>query len=362
MYSLSTSTSTTIYVGNIQSIKDEQLREYFQRFGNIEALYHNCTRAADEWLIDYRFIRFSSDTDMNIFFKNKIDHIICRIVLDIHPYEAAFRDETRLMLDRKICIAHTDSKLNRNAIKKSFTRYGRILNCICTSSGNGVEHAYIEFESVNSIQSVFTPGQRYFAGRTSLAVKKPLKPSEAGVKIESISIDEKSSRSTSISKYSYCRPRLNSNVETAQYSSFLVNHHNRIIENEFRTSTLIPNQLLDLSSESQHRISSPFNIQQSDNNIESSLTSSQQELKDYEHEYDLIIRKDFDEITYQIDKFLQNQKKSYKKLRQFILNELHSQSSSSSSDEGEIESSSSESSIIPENIAYNHKKRLRSHH
>ena len=44
--------------------------------------------------------------------------MICRIRLDIHPYEAAFRDETRLVLDRKICIAHTDSKLDRNVIKK----------------------------------------------------------------------------------------------------------------------------------------------------------------------------------------------------------------------------------------------------
>ncbi|CAF1087032.1 unnamed protein product [Rotaria sp. Silwood1] len=363
----SSSTSTTIYVGNIQSIKDEQLREYFQRFGKVEALYHNCTRAADEWLIDYRFIRFSSDTDMNIFFKTKIDHMICRIVLDIHPYEAAFRDETRLLLDRKICIAHTDSKLNRNAIKKAFTKYGRILNCTCTSSGNGVEHAYIEFESVNSLQSIFKSGQRHFAGRTSLAVKKPLRPSEAGVKSEPITIDEKYSRSVSTLQYSHGRQRLNSNIETVQYSSFLVNHHNRIIDNELRTSTSISNQLLDISSESERQISSPFNIQQSDNNclikntIASSQTSSQQETKEYEHEYELIIQKDFDEITYQIDKFLQNQKKSYKKLRQFIINEIQTQSSSSSSDEGEIESTSSSSSIISENFIYNNKKRVRSH-
>ena len=60
-------TSNTIYVGNIQSIDDDTLREYFQRFGAIEEFFHNCSRAADEWLIDYRFIRFSSDTDMNIF-------------------------------------------------------------------------------------------------------------------------------------------------------------------------------------------------------------------------------------------------------------------------------------------------------
>ncbi|CAF2484381.1 unnamed protein product [Rotaria sp. Silwood2] len=365
----SSSTSTTIYVGNIQSIKDEQLREYFQRFGKVEALYHNCTRAADEWLIDYRFIRFSSDTDMNIFFKNKIDHSICRILLDIHPYEAAFRDETRLVLDRKICIAHTDSKLNRNAIKKAFTRYGRILNCICTSSGTGVEHAYIEFESVNPLQSIFTPGQRHFAGRASIAVKRPLRPSEAGVKMESITTDEKYSRPTSTSKYSHCRQRLNSNIETAQYSSFLVNHHNRIIENELCESTPVPNQSLDFSSQLQRSKPLLSNVQQSDNNslieniIESPLASSQQELKEYEHEYDLTIQKDFDEITYQIDKFLQNQKTSYKKLRKFILNELRSQSSSSSSDEGEIESTSSSSlsSIIPENFTFDHKKRLKSH-
>ncbi|CAF3113230.1 unnamed protein product, partial [Rotaria sp. Silwood2] len=34
-------TSNIIYVGNIQSIDDNTLREYFQRFGEIEALFHN---------------------------------------------------------------------------------------------------------------------------------------------------------------------------------------------------------------------------------------------------------------------------------------------------------------------------------
>jgi len=235
----SSSSSNTIYVGNIQSIKDDQLREYFERFGKIESFYHNCTRAADEWLIDYRFIRFSSDTDMNAILTNQIDHIICRIRLDIHPYQAVFRDETRLILDRKICIAHTDPKLDRNVIKKAFTKYGRILNCTCVSSGNGVEYVYIEFESINSVRSVFANSQRHFAGRTSLAVKQPLRPSQVGAKIE---FNDKELREPSISRLS-SRQRLNSNVDTAQYSSFLVNHHNNnIIEENFRTLTPIPNQ------------------------------------------------------------------------------------------------------------------------
>ena len=232
----SSSSLNTIYVGNIQSIKDEQLREYFERFGKIEAFYHNCTRAADEWLIDYRFIQFSSDTDMNAFITNKIDHFICRIRLDIHPYEAAFRDETRLISDRKICIAHTDPKLDRNVVKKYFTRFGRVLNCTCVSSGNGVEHVYIEFDSVNAIQAVFAKEQRHFAGRTSLAVKKPLRPSQIEVKIEATVMNEKD-----IPRY-VSRQRLNSNVDTAQYSSFLVNqHNNRLHEENSRTPTPLPN-------------------------------------------------------------------------------------------------------------------------
>jgi RNA recognition motif-containing protein len=236
--------SNTIFVGNIQSIKDEQLREYFQRFGKIEGFYHNCTCAADEWLIDYRFIRFSSDTNMSVFLTNKIDHMICRIRLDIYPYDAAFRDETRLILDRKICIAHTDSKLDRNVIKKAFTKYGRILNCTCTSSGNGVEYVYIEFESINSVRSVFASGQRHFAGKTPLAVKQPLRPSQVEVKTECISINEKE---PSVSRCSH-RQRINSNVDTAQYSSFLINRHNSIIEEELRTST--PNQSSNSLSQS----------------------------------------------------------------------------------------------------------------
>jgi RNA recognition motif-containing protein len=233
----SSSSSNTIYVGNIQSIKDEQLREYFERFGKIEAFYHNCTRAADEWLIDYRFIRFSSDTDMSVFLTNKIDHIICRIRLDIHSYEAAFCDDTRLILDRKICIAHTDSKLDRNVIKKAFARYGRVLNCTCVSSGNGVEYVYIEFDTVNALQSVFSKNQRHSAGRTSLAVKKPFRPSQVGAKIEAIPINE-----NEISRYS-SRQRLNSNVDTAQYSSFLAN--NSIQEEAVRTSNQLSNPFVE---------------------------------------------------------------------------------------------------------------------
>ncbi len=87
---------------------------------------------------------------------------------------------------------------------------------------------------------------------------------------------------------------------------------------------------------------------------------SQQQLKAYEHDYDIIIRQDFDEITYQIDKFLQNQKRSYQKIREFILNELQSQSSSSSGEDGEIESTSSSSDS--ENLKPIPKKRLKSHH
>jgi hypothetical protein len=49
------------------------------------------------------------------------------------------------------------------------------------------------------------------------------------------------------------------------------------------------------------------------------LFFSQQELKELEQEYDLIIQKDFDEITYQIDKYFQKQKKTYKKLHKLIL-------------------------------------------
>lgn len=110
--------SKIIYVGNIQSIDDQSLREYFQRFGQIEEIFHQYSKPCDQWLIDYRFIRFSSDTNMNIFLTNQIDHTICRTRLDIHSYESIFHEETRLISDRKLCIAHTNPKLDRNTIKK----------------------------------------------------------------------------------------------------------------------------------------------------------------------------------------------------------------------------------------------------
>ena len=223
-------TSKTIYVGNIQSIDDNALREYFQRFGEIKAIFHNCSRTVDEWLVDYRFICFSSDTDINIFLTNKIDHTICRICLDIHSYDSVFNNETRLLSDRKICIAHTNPKLVRNVIKKvnkvqyiflkkrklsfahifkAFTKYGRILNCTCVSSGNGVEYVYIEFDSVNSIQSIVSSGQNHFVGRTSLAVKQPLRPSQAGTKLESNQLSTNNNNNDWYRKY---------NINTFKYS------------------------------------------------------------------------------------------------------------------------------------------------
>ncbi|UJR37158.1 hypothetical protein I4U23_029868 [Adineta vaga] len=327
------SSPNTIYVGNIQSIKDEQLREYFQRFGHIEAFYHNCTHTTDEWLVDYRFIRFSSDTDMSAFLTNKIDHMICRIRLDIHPYQAAFSDQTRLITDRKICIAHKDSKLDRNIIKKVFTKYGRILNCICVSSGHGVEYVYIEFESINSIPSVFANNRKHFANRIPLIVKQALRPSQVEIKMEQISSDERKSKSSQSQMRS-------SDVDTAQYSSLLVHRHNSIIEEELRTSTPLLQQRQSINSSSSN---------------ESSYACSQQQLKDYEHEYELIIRQDFDEMTSQIDEFLRNQMKSYKKIHRYLLDELHSQSSSSESEDGEILSDS-------ETHYYNSTKRLKGHH
>ncbi|CAF0967874.1 unnamed protein product [Rotaria sp. Silwood1] len=298
-------TSNTIYVGNIQSIDDNTLREYFQRFGEIESLNHNCSRAVDEWLIDYRFIRFSSDTDINIFLTNKIDHTICRIRLDIHSYDAAFNDDTRLTLDRKICIAHTNTKLDRNIVKKAFTRYGRILNCTCVSSGNGVEYVYIEFDSINSVRSVFSSGQNHFAGRTSLAVKQPLRPSQVGIKLEynqmSINMNDWQQRDNiKAFRSSYPERR----IDTIQHSS----------STSYQS---ISNTTNPYSNHSQNQ-----NLSESNTTTVPLQSTSQQQLKDLEQEYGLIIRKDFDEITYQIDKYLYKQQETYKKLHKLILSSM----------------------------------------
>ena len=80
-------------------------------------------------------------------------------------------------------------------------------------------------------------------------------------------------------------------------------------------------------------------------------TSSDQQLKLYAKEYELPIQDDLHEITYQIDKFLRNQQKSYRKLYKYILAELHS---ASSCEDGELESGASPKSEPS--------KRLKSHH
>lgn len=91
-----------------------------------------------------------------------------------------------------------------------------------------------------------------------------------------------------------------------------------------------------------------------------SFPFSQQQLKDYEQDYEIIIRRDFDEITYQIDKFLQNQDQSYKKVQKFLINQLRSQlsssSSSSSEEDGELDSSPTST------LNSVKKKRIKSHH
>lgn len=111
-------TTRTIYVGNILTISDDELRDYFANLAPIETIYHDSTGTGDLWLVDYRFIRFSPGSDLNIFFNSKFDHLIGRIRLDIHPFDAVFSEKTRLISDRKICIAHTNPSLNRNLIKK----------------------------------------------------------------------------------------------------------------------------------------------------------------------------------------------------------------------------------------------------
>lgn len=67
---------------------------------------------------------------------------------------------------------------------------------------------------------------------------------------------------------------------------------------------------------------------------------SQEQLKAFERDYDVIIRRDCDEITYQIEKFLDEQNQSYKKIRQ-LMSKSH-QHSSTSEDESDSSSSNSE--------------------
>lgn len=81
-------------------------------------------------------------------------------------------------------------------------------------------------------------------------------------------------------------------------------------------------------------------------------------MKGYENEYGLVIRRDLDEITYQVDRFLQNQRKSYKQLRKYIIDEISVHTSSSSSDEDEVHSRSSSSKS--ENLKTYTKKRVKS--
>ena len=111
-------TNSTIYVGNILTINDDELRAYFERLAPVETIYHNCSDRNKFWLLDYRFIRFSADTDLSIFLNNQVDHTIGRIQLEIHSFDMANAQNTRLVSDRKICIAHRNPTLNRNLVKK----------------------------------------------------------------------------------------------------------------------------------------------------------------------------------------------------------------------------------------------------
>lgn len=366
----------TIYVGNIQSIPDQQLQEYFQRLATIEAFYHHYSNPADEWLIDYRFIRFAPHTDMNLFLTNKVDHTICRVHLDIRSCEDACRDETRLISDRKICIAHTDSKLNRNVVKKvtehfystiftsitlsshqAFTKYGRILNCQCVSSGNGIEYVYIEFESINAVRSALTPGQRHFAGRTSLAVKQPLRPASVTCKLEPMSNQRQKPLANPSSPH---QKRTPASVDIAQYSSYSAKRRGDTIDDGLGKS----NRSSD-SGRSESHLQPCVSVVRTPNvrcpsNDRSSISEvstdgelvqhcSEEQLKELEAEYDLIIRRDFDEISYQVDRFLRTQVKSYRKLQQLIADEL---------EEGEIKSISPSPSMNSDTRHYRKRTRL----
>jgi hypothetical protein len=78
---------------------------------------------------------------------------------------------------------------------------------------------------------VFTTGQRHFAGRTSLAVKRPIRPVQSIVKTEPIAADEKQSRPNLMS-LSARQERSASSVDTAQYSSSIAEHSASSINNE----------------------------------------------------------------------------------------------------------------------------------
>jgi len=87
-----------------------------------------------------------------------------------------------------------------------------------------------------------------------------------------------------------------------------------------------------------------------------SRSNSDQNLDELEHEYGLDIRQEFDEINHRIDKILHKQRKTYKKLHQFILDNLQSSSSSQENDE-----SSSSNDSDDNRQKHKNKKRAKYH-
>ena len=191
------------------------------------------------------------------------------------------------------------------------------------SSGNGIEYVHIEFESINAVRSVLAAGQRHFAGRTSLAVKQPLRPAAVTCKMEPISNDQRQTPLTSS----------HSSVDIAQYSSLSTKHRANAVAEELKRS---------------HRCRDNGHIHCScqpgvSASIDGELDhyGSEEQLKSVDDEYGVMIRQDFEEITYQVDAFRRSQKQSYRKLRQWFVDELRLLSPSSSDEEGEIRSVSS---------------------
>ncbi|CAF1437836.1 unnamed protein product [Didymodactylos carnosus] len=319
----------TIYVGNIQSIPDNELIRYFSQFGKIIECYHNCNDETNLWRIDYRFLKFDHNSNINL---QKLltarDHVIARIVLDVKLYKDVMNNDNdseppRLSLDKKICIKGFNRSIARNEIMKSFKRYGRILNCTIVENPQDDKnnYCYLEFDNINPIRTILKKYNHQIKG-VQLDVQTAIRPDEI------YNYNSHHHRNEN-------RPTFN--IHTSRTVSFRQNspRQSRINSTSISCTSSISSPSQILPSIGLVSVNSTKNMQTYER-LRAIENDYNQQLIDLEQEYQIEFLNDFQQFDFEVDKIIENQRRKYEYLAR-VLRDQQLDFDERKSEEGELD-------------------------
>jgi hypothetical protein len=173
------SESTTVYLGNTRTIKNEYLLEYCSKFGLVLDCSRRLLSSEQIHLVDFTFVRFLN-VQSSLKFLRTSSHILNNgIILDVRPFNEILHPAVPLYVDRKICIENLPNNISLNDIKKYLRTFGTIKQANSEIDNNEQRYIYIEFESAATRNKLLKGKIKYHCiGNYILQILPLLRPTD----------------------------------------------------------------------------------------------------------------------------------------------------------------------------------------